>query len=366
MPVKDHIRIKAGLDEYPIIFSKFKSDLTPIIGAGGRAALVSNPTVFALHGRPLMERILAGNLEVTPIIMGDGERYKSQKTVNLLHDHLFDIRMGRRDTLIAFGGGVVGDTAGMAAATYMRGLRFIQVPTTLLAMVDSSIGGKVGINHRLGKNLIGAFYQPRAVLVNPDWLATLGQREMVEGMAEIIKVGFLSSKTFLRKALTYNFETRSGQQAHLMELIRRAAAFKAGIVSRDACDSGIRAILNFGHTFGHAIEKAEGPKRFHHGEAVLAGMVGALHLSRAVGRLSRKSLMKYLEMLREPVSYLAPLKREVGDYLLPMYVDKKSDNGRLRFVLLEDIGRPVVQAVNSKSRVLEAIGFMKDFVNGRV
>ncbi|MCP4566389.1 MAG: 3-dehydroquinate synthase [FCB group bacterium] len=365
MANKKDILVKTGSNNYPIVFSDHKRQVARIVSDTGRAVIISNPNVYALHGRALINRLLPGRLETIPIMIGDGEKYKSQLTVNRLYDHLFDIRMGRRDTIIAFGGGVVGDTAGMVAATYMRGVNFIQVPTTLLAMVDSSIGGKVGVNHKLGKNLLGAFYQPRAVLIDPFWLGTLGHREMLEGLGEIIKVGFLSSRKFLTEAVECDPESLFRHPKRLQYLVREAARFKADIVSRDTCDHGVRAILNFGHTFGHSIEKAEGLRRYRHGAAVLAGMIGALHLSQTVGKLSLPAMKRYLGLLESLVAELPPLKKELNDYFSPMFVDKKSNNGCLRFVLLDRIGRPTVKTVKSERAVLEAIGFMKEFVNNR-
>jgi 3-dehydroquinate synthase len=329
------------------------------------AVVISNGTVFALHGQTFIKDFLPGHCPVTPLIIGDGEKYKTHRTVNMLYDHLFDIGLERQDAIIALGGGVVGDTAGFVAATYKRGVTLIQVPTTLLSMVDSSVGGKTGVNHRRGKNLIGAFYQPRAVIVNPAWLGTLGRREMTEGLAEIIKAGFLSSAKLLRESVAAAPVYSTRNKAKYISLIRSAILFKSRIVARDVHDLGVRAILNFGHTFGHAIEKAEGYRKYHHGEAVLAGMIGALYLSHVTGRLSRARMMEYLDYLRPFVADLRPLKRESSDYISPMSVDKKGRGGRRVFVLLDKIGCPVVRVVRSHSCLKESVEFMKTFVNNR-
>lgn len=359
------IIVKTASGSYPVYFSGIKKGLGKIIRSGSRVVIISNPTVFALHGDKLIKDILPRRIKPISLIIGDGERYKNQKTVNQIYDHLFDIGVGRGDYIVAFGGGVVGDTAGFAAATYMRGMRLIHIPTTLLSMVDSSIGGKVGINHSRGKNLIGAFYQPQAVAVNLSWLKTLGRRELVEGLGEVVKVGFLSSMGFLNSAVSVRNEELQLSDKMPVELIRKSIAFKANIVASDTHDRGIRAILNFGHTFGHAIEKTEGFRRYHHGEAVLAGMAGALYLSHSCRLLSNARLKKYLSLLSPFMARLLPLKKEPGDYLSPMSVDKKNINGSLNFVLLEKVGHPVVRIVKSEKKVLDAIVFMKDFVNSR-
>jgi 3-dehydroquinate synthase len=365
MALRQRIIVKAGSCRYPVIFSRHRRQLGKIIGSADRVIIISNPTVFSLHGDKFVYNYLPDDLEVVLLLMEDGERFKTQKTVNNLYDQLFSIHLGRCDTIIAFGGGVVGDTAGFTAATYMRGVGLIQAPTTLLSMVDSSIGGKVGINHARGKNLIGAFYQPRAVVVDPVWLTTLGRREMVEGLAEIIKVGFLSSAKFLHEAVDTEPVFSAGQKKRVNYLIQEAMKFKADVVGQDANDRDVRAILNFGHTFAHAIEKAEGFRKYRHGEAVLAGMVGAFYLSYASGHLTKSRMKKYQSYLNQFVKDLAPLKRKASDYLSPMYVDKKGSNGRLQFVLLEKIGCAVLRTVRSEKKVLEAIEFMKEFVNNK-
>jgi 3-dehydroquinate synthase len=348
-----------------VVFSGFRGALNQQLSKTARVVIISNGTVFALHGQSLLKEILPANLQVESLMIGDGEKYKSKNTVNSLYDHLFDLGIDRSDTIIAFGGGVVGDTAGYVAATYKRGVNLVQVPTTLLSMVDSSVGGKTGINHRLGKNLIGAFYHPGGVLIHPAWLTTLGRREMIEGLAEIIKAGFLSSAAMLRTASGLDPEYSQVNSQDYLRLIRSAITFKAGVVAGDPYDKGRRAILNFGHTFGHAIEKAEGYRRYHHGEAVLAGMVGALHLSQKQGGLSKALLGEYLEYLIPLISHLKPLKKEVGDYISPMAVDKKNKGGKRIFVLLKRIGRPEVRAVGSMASIKESVEFMIDFVNNR-
>ena len=365
MHKNSQIIVRAGVEHYPVIFSDYRRCLTKYVREASRIVIVSNATVYALHGAAFEKKFLPEQSHVIPIMIGDGERYKSQRTAGLLYDHYLDIGLDRGDVIIAFGGGVVGDVAGYTAATFMRGVDFIQVPTTLLAMVDSSIGGKTGINHRLGKNLIGVFYQPRAVVINPEWLVTLKQREIIGGLAEIIKAGFLSSEKFLKEAVATGTTYNSHDVAGVMSLIESAIKFKAGVVGKDVRDLGRRAILNFGHTFAHAIEKVEGYGSFRHGEAVLAGMAGALYLSYLTGHLSHADLSLYVEYLAPFLNQVPRLKKDASDYLSPLAVDKKSKQGRRVFVLLEGIGRPVVSVVGSQSKVLKSIEYMKELVNSR-
>jgi len=356
--------VRAGDDQYPVIFSDYRRQLASILKGVNQAALVSNGNVFALHGEYFLDNFIPRGVKVTPIMIGDGEGHKSRATVRRLYDHFLDIGLDRSHFVIAFGGGVVGDVAGFAASTYMRGTPFINIPTTLLAMVDASVGGKTGINHPRGKNLIGTFYQPRAVMINPEWLNTIGRREKVEGLAEIIKVGFLSSESLLKRAAEVDLDLLSDKRT-IGHLVRLAIQFKADIVERDPYDRGPRMILNFGHTFAHAIEKVEGYRRYRHGSAVLAGMAGALHLSHAIKYLSADDLKKGLSHLRSFVRSLPLLKKAEEDYILPMAVDKKRKSGGNRFVVLKSIGRPGIVIVRSEKKIIESIGFMKEFVNSR-
>ena len=360
----DSFTVKTGGDGCPVLFRPAKARLKKLLPAAHKIVVVSNPTVFALHGPAFIRDYMPGGFEIIPVVMGDGERYKTQKTVDTLHNQFFDIGLSRQDAVVALGGGVVGDTAGMAAATFKRGVKFLQAPTSLLAMVDSSIGGKVGINHRLGKNLIGTFYQPSAILINPAWLATLGRREIVQGIGEMLKIGFISDKIY---ALRISLIKADEYPLHVNEMIGLAYAsmwFKAKVVEKDVGDSGLRMILNFGHTFGHAIEKVEGFGKYRHGEAVLAGMAGALRLSHTAGKLSARAMNEAMEILTPYRKYLKPLKSSARDYLLAMSVDKKINNGHLIFVLLDGIGIPRIKTITAQNKILDAIDFMKAFVNG--
>lgn len=365
MTSKDDFIVKAGEIRYPVLFSPTKRKIAGHIKESAKIVIISNPTVFALHGQKFIEKVIPSIKEYHKIIIGDGEKYKTIQTVNKLFDHFFDIGLSRRDTVITLGGGIVGDTGGFAAATFKRGVNLIQAPTTVLSMVDSSIGGKVGVNHSLGKNLIGAFFQPKAVLVNPEWLSTLGRREIVEGFAEIIKTGFLSGRSFFKSFASIRSIENIKPDAKLMKLIKASMRFKASVVSRDVHESNLRRILNLGHTFGHAIEKIEGHAKYHHGEAVMAGIVGAIHLSHATGHLPLKIMNEALDLIEPFVSQLNRMKNDFDAYVSPMRVDKKNENGKQIFVLLKDIGRPHITEIKSKNKIFEAIKFMQEFVNSR-
>jgi 3-dehydroquinate synthase len=247
----------------------------------------------------------------------------------------------------------------------MRGIQLIQAPTTLLSMADSSIGGKVGVNHKRGKNLIGAFHQPQAVVIRREWLSTISRRDIISGMGEIIKTAFISSEDFLRKACDLIPGRISADHEALPGLIQTSLLVKGEVVRLDTHEKGIRAVLNFGHTFAHAIEKVEGYGKFRHGEAVLAGIVGALYLSNHAGYLSGNRLGLYLHNIGPFINTLKPLRNPAHDYLLAMSVDKKVRDRQSVFVLLKEAGKPIVRTMSSDKMILGAINQMKDFVNSR-
>ncbi|KAB2843494.1 MAG: 3-dehydroquinate synthase [Burkholderiales bacterium] len=305
----------------------------------GRLFVVSNPTVAALHLAPLMDSIGKAGRRAEVILIPDGEAYKTASTLTQIHTRLLELGADRRSALLALGGGVVGDLAGYAAATYQRGIDFVQLPTTLLAQVDSSVGGKTGINHSLGKNMIGAFHQPRAVIIDTDCLQSLPPRELATGLAEVIKYGLIRDPDFfvwLENSLEQLVSLRADSLAHA---IRRSCEIKAAIVASDETEAAERAILNFGHTFGHAIEAGLGYGVWTHGEAVAAGMVMATHLSEDLGQIPgvlRERLVTLLRRARLPVS---PPALEVNGFLERMRLDKKTLGGRFRLILLHELGR---------------------------
>lgn len=308
----------------------------------GRSVAIVTNEMIAHHYLDIIKRTLA-NYDLTVITLPAGEKHKNLETLNLIFDQLLQERCTRKTTLLALGGGVIGDMTGFAAACYQRGVDFIQVPTTLLSQVDSSVGGKTGVNHALGKNMIGAFYQPNAVIIDTMTLNTLPDRELLAGLAEVIKYGLICDKPF--------YQWLQGNIGCLMDrdpealsyAIHQSCQDKARVVEVDETESGIRAILNFGHTFGHAIETHTGYGSWLHGESVSVGMAMAAELSRREGNISRKDvdrLVALLERARLPVR--PPSGFSPDHFLELMSVDKKVLDGRLRLVLLDSIGNAVV------------------------
>ncbi|MCQ4241435.1 3-dehydroquinate synthase [Stutzerimonas stutzeri] len=336
--------VDLGERSYPILIGEQLIErgelLSPHI-RGKQVAIVTNDTVAPLYLERLMQS-LAG-YAVTPVVLPDGEAYKNWETLQTIFDGLLSARHDRNTTIIALGGGVVGDMAGFAAASYQRGVDFIQMPTTLLSQVDSSVGGKTGINHPLGKNMIGAFYQPQLVLIDTSTLATLPARELSAGLAEVIKYGLICDEPFLSWLEVNIDRLRALDQAALTEAIRRSCAAKAAVVGADERESGVRATLNLGHTFGHAIETHQGYGVWLHGEAVAAGTVMALEMSRQLGWISADERDRCVRLLvRAGLPVVPPGDMTPDDFLRHMAVDKKVLDGQLRLVLLKRLGEAVV------------------------
>lgn len=309
--------------------------------AGQQALVVSNTTVAPLYLEPV--RAALDGLRHEAVILPDGEQYKTLETLDTVFTALLNHRFDRHCTVIALGGGVIGDLAGLAAACYQRGVPFIQIPTTLLAQVDSSVGGKTAVNHPLGKNMIGAFYQPQCVLADTDTLATLPDRELSAGLAEVIKYGLIRDLPFLEWLERHLEALLARDAAALSEAIERSCRNKADIVAADERETGERALLNLGHTFGHAIETGVGYGEWLHGEAVAAGMAMAADLSARLGRLSQKCVERVRALLtraRLPLKPPSTLTSE--DFLRLMAVDKKVKDGQLRLILLRALGQGVI------------------------
>ncbi|ASK36534.1 3-dehydroquinate synthase [Alcanivorax sp. N3-2A] len=323
---------------------------------GNQVMVVSNETIAPLY----LERVTAGlaDLQCDTLVLPDGEAHKTLATLERIFDALMTRRHSRTTTLVALGGGVVGDMVGFAAACYQRGVDFIQVPTTLLAQVDSSVGGKTAVNHPRGKNMIGAFHQPRAVIIDTAVLATLPEREFAAGMAEVIKYGLIRDPAFLDWLQQQQPALEARQPAALSEAILRSCRNKAEVVAADETEQGNRALLNLGHTFGHAMETFTHYRDWLHGEAVAAGMVMAAHLSAGQGWLEAADVERVRAALaawKLPVT--APRGMAVEDFEELMALDKKVQNGRLRLVLLKQIGNALVTAEydpNALMRTLEA------------
>lgn len=338
------LHVDLGERSYPIFIGEQLIDRGELLSRhirGKQVAIVTNDTVAPLYLERL-SRSLA-DYAITPVVLPDGEAHKNWQTLQLIFDALLTARHDRNTTIIALGGGVIGDMAGFAAASYQRGVDFIQIPTTLLSQVDSSVGGKTGINHPLGKNMVGAFYQPQAVLIDTATLATLPARELSAGMAEVIKYGLICDEPFLGWLEDNVDKLRGLEQAALTEAIRRSCAAKSRVVGADERESGIRATLNLGHTFGHAIETHQGYGVWLHGEAVSAGTVMALEMSHRLGWISvedRDRAVRLLSCAGLPVVPPADMRAE--DFLQHMAVDKKVLNGQLRLVLLKRLGEAVI------------------------
>lgn len=307
-----------------------------------RVAIVTNTTVAPLYLAQVTGTLKAAGVSITPIVLPDGEVYKNWETLNLIFDALLRDRAERKTTLIALGGGVIGDMTGFAAASYQRGVPFIQIPTTLLSQVDSSVGGKTGINHPLGKNMIGAFYQPRVVLADTDTLKTLPARELSAGLAEIIKYGLIWDVEFLGWLEANMDKLRALEATAITHAIHRSCEIKAQVVGQDEREGGIRAILNLGHTFGHAIETGMGYGTWLHGEAVGAGMVMAADASRRMGWISEADVARTRRLICS--AGLPDVAPDLGldRYLEFMGHDKKVESGKMRFVLLKKLGEAVI------------------------
>jgi 3-dehydroquinate synthase len=303
-----------------------------------RVAIVTNETVAPLYLERVTRTLSAAGVACVPIVVPDGEDHKDWRTLNRVFDALLENRADRKTALVALGGGVIGDLAGFAAATYQRGVPFVQVPTTLLAQVDSSVGGKTAINHPLGKNMIGAFHQPLAVIADMDTLATLPAAELRAGLAEVIKHGAIRDAAFF-DWLEANLDALLAlDRAAAAHAVQRSVEIKAAVVARDERETGERALLNFGHTFGHAIEAGLGFGRWLHGEAVAAGMVMAADLSARLGMLQPAAAGRLRRLIERSGLPVAGPALGVQRYLELMAVDKKAEAGRIRFILLDRLG----------------------------
>lgn len=309
------------------------------------AVIVSNETVAPLYADRL--RAVLGHVyaRVDQVTLPDGEQHKDWASLNRICDHLLAEALDRKTVLFALGGGVIGDMTGFAAAIYMRGVPFVQVPTTLLAQVDSSVGGKTAINHPLGKNMIGAFYQPERVIADLDTLDTLPDRELRAGLAEVIKYGPIADAGFLCWIEDNLDALLARDKAVLAHAVRRSCEIKADVVGQDEREQGLRAILNFGHTVGHAIEAGMGYGHWLHGEAVACGMVLAADLSHRLGLMPESFVQRLRSLIERAGLPVDPPKLGAERYLQLMRVDKKAESGAIRFVLIEALGRAGLHAV---------------------
>ena len=355
----DTLRVDLGDRAYPIHIGPGLLDRADLLLphlAQKRVAIVTNTTVGPLYLERLGKTLGDAGVQVDSVVLPDGEAYKNWETLNLIFDALLARRAERKTTLVALGGGVIGDLTGFAAACYQRGMPFIQVPTTLLAQVDSSVGGKTGINHPLGKNMIGAFYQPQLVLADTDTLATLPDRELSAGLAEVIKYGLIRDQPFLEWLEAHIDQLVARDTAALTYAIRRSCENKAEVVAADEKEAGQRALLNLGHTFGHAIEAGMGYGNWLHGEAVAAGTMLTADLSRRLGNLGQADVDRIARLFRRAgLPVLAPNLGEAS-YMESMGVDKKVEGGKIRFVLFRKLGEAYMAALrdNTEQAALQA------------
>lgn len=345
------VSIELGDRSYGIVIGAGVIADAPIYAAvpqASAALIVTNTTVGPLYLDRLRSAIAGRYAHIHDVCLPDGEEHKNWQTLQLIFDALLSNECDRKTVIFALGGGVVGDMAGFAAASYMRGVPFVQVPTTLLAQVDSSVGGKTAINHPLGKNMIGAFYQPQLVVCDLDVLDTLPPREFSAGLAEVIKYGPIADMAFMEWLEGHIDELIARDRAALAHAVRRSCEIKAWVVGQDERESGLRAILNFGHTFGHAIEAGMGYGAWLHGEGVGAGMVMAAELSHRLGLVDSSFVERLTALIRRAgLPTLGPLLNasdNAGRYLQLMRVDKKAEGGEIRFVVIDGPGRGAVRA----------------------
>jgi len=331
-------------------------DTLPKLIFDRKVVIVTNKTVAGFHLETILKRVSAKELHVVNV--PDGEKYKNLETIENVLNKCFEYKLDRKSLLIAFGGGVIGDMTGFTASLYQRGIDFIQVPTTLLSQVDASVGGKTGVNNKYGKNLIGAFYQPKAVYIDPSFLKTLPKREFAAGIAEIIKMAVMFDRDYFDFLLGSNIK----DEEILKETIKRSVELKAKVVNQDEKEAGIRAVLNYGHTFGHVVENETNYTTYLHGEAVSIGMIMANALAVELGLFSKddasmvKSLLKSFSL---PVDYVI---KDVDSFYEHFFLDKKSSNNSIKFILPNGLGHhKIVSDIDSKivKRVLSRFGNAK-------
>ncbi len=341
------IRVDLGLRSYDISIGKDILDdigsRVKSLGFGRKIGLISNPEVFALYGERVRRAVELAGFEVTVVKVPDGESYKDYQWAYYIHGELLKAGFDRKSALLALGGGVIGDITGFVASTYMRGIGYVQVPTTLLAQVDSSVGGKTGVNHSLGKNMIGTFYQPTLVWIDVATLETLPRRQLINGVAEVIKYGIIKDEVFFRFLKEKMEQLLRLDHNVIVEVIKKSCQIKALVVAADETEAGLRAILNFGHTVGHAIETVGGYRGYLHGEAVAIGMCVEAMLANSLSMLSDGELVEIIDMV---TLYGLPSKvpddMKSGGLLKAMSIDKKAIGGKLRFILPEKIGEVTI------------------------
>jgi 3-dehydroquinate synthase len=342
------------LSRLNILFHKYKLN--------GNILFIIDEKIMEHHGKRIVNEFHSHNGKLIYYILKQGEKSKSYRELHKIYSCLLKNNYGRDSLIIAVGGGVTGDLAGFAAATYMRGIQLVHIPTTLLSMVDSSIGGKTGINFENNKNMIGAFYQPKLVLIDTDFLKTLPKREFTSGLGEVIKYAYLADESFFLYVMANLEKAYRDDEKVLEQFIYNSAAIKAAVVSRDEKESGLRKILNLGHTFAHSFETNLNFK-IKHGEAVIAGIISALFLSQKIGLISEKDMNYYLDL---PLKVKLPMllkKPDIDDLVNVMLHDKKNREGKIKFVLVSGLGKIILDAEADKKSVTYAINMMKHALN---
>jgi len=359
MHINHTLNVDLGERSYPIYIGSELLDQAELIARhihGQSALIVSNDTVATLYLEAVQQALDSKQIRQDKIILADGEQHKTMASVESILDLLLSSRHDRRSTIIALGGGVIGDIAGFAASIYQRGVNFIQIPTTLLSQVDSSVGGKTGVNHPLGKNMIGAFYQPQCVIADIASLRTLPPRELSAGLAEVIKYGLICDAGFFDWLETNIGGLLAGDEELLAQAVLVSCQNKARVVELDEREGGLRAILNLGHTFGHAIETTMGYGKWLHGEAVAAGMVMAIDLSIREGSIDEQVRQRGVALLKQaalPVN--PPPEMTVEQFLEAMAIDKKNVDGKIKLILLRALGEAFITDQYSHEKLLQTL-----------
>ena len=342
------VRVDLGSNSYDIcIGNELTGEITKFIRGAGfskKAMLVTDSNVEKIFSGEIRLALENAGLEVKSVTISAGETSKSLVEAEKIFTAAIEFGLDRKSVIFALGGGVVGDLTGFVAATYLRGVPFVQIPTSLLAQVDSSVGGKVAVNHTLGKNLIGAFYQPKAVFIDIDMLQTLLSREIASGLGEIVKYGVISDSDLFKYIEDNSYKILALENDVMEHVIARSCEIKADVVSKDEKEGGLRRILNFGHTMAHAIEEATGYSKYAHGEAVAIGMIGAAHISKALGRIDDTTF----ERLQNLINKLGMVSRakdcDVNEMFKAIFRDKKTVNGKINWVLMDSIGKVSIES----------------------
>ncbi|MDZ4724324.1 MAG: 3-dehydroquinate synthase [candidate division Zixibacteria bacterium] len=355
--VRTVVRLKER--SYPVltgssVLPQFGAELKSLID-DNRLFVLFDANVYALHYKTILNSIKIPQSRIKEFVIPSGEKAKSLSVLSHIYDFLLQEKVRRQDIILTCGGGVTSDLGGYAAATTLRGLRWVALPTTLLGMVDAAIGGKTGINHTTGKNLIGAIWQPNFVCNELEFLETLPGRQMTAGLGEVLKYAGLQGKAFLAPLQKYCMKQENLSHNELEKLISLSVQYKAKIVSADEREFGMRAILNFGHTYAHAIEASLGYGKLLHGEAVIIGVIGALHLSRLTGSADKPSLESYNDLALEMLARVPHRIIESPKVLSAMTLDKKRTSSGQSFILLKSLGKPIITDKVSKMQVVEAL-----------